>query len=650
MCGICGYALSGGSRPIDGTVLDAMRDSMAYRGPDSCGRIVGERFGVGHRRLSIVDVGGGHQPMSSDDGSLHIVYNGEVYNHLELRRMLEGRGHQYRTTCDTETVLRLYEEDGPAAVRKLRGMFAFGVWDDDRGELFLARDRLGIKPLYYVHTDEGSLYFASEIKALLAMEKFRPELNMNSLPDYLANHAPSGAETLFAGIRRLPPAHTLRWFNGEVELRRYWDVAHETGVNRRPDSELIRSFAELFRESVRIRLMADVPLGAFLSGGIDSTVITGVMSELVREPVKTFSVAFADREANELEYARLAARTFGTEHHEVMLGPERFFQLLPAMIWHEDEPLAHPSSIPLHAVAELASEHVKVVLTGEGSDELLGGYGRYWKTLYNVKLGQSFQRFTGTRLRRGIRTAIQRLPAGSARSKLLRTFLSIPPDLQSIYFDNFAVFSRSRQADLLTPEARDRIADSADGGDPYVNMQAFLDRTTSGSMLQRLLYVDLHGYLQELLMKQDQMSMAASVESRVPFLDHRLVEFAAALPDHMKLRGRTTKYILRRAFADLVPERILNRSKAGFPVPLATWLRGPYRHVVDEYVLHPRVKERGIFDPENLRVLVAEHDSGKFDHSERLWSLINFEHWYRMYIEAESFTRSAMPELRAGVH
>lgn len=650
MCGICGVALpeSSTGRVEERQVL-AMRETLTHRGPDDVGIFLAPGAGLGHCRLSIVDVGGGHQPMSNDEGSLHIVYNGEVYNHLELRRILEGRGHRYRTTCDTETVLRLYAEEGPAAVSKLRGMFAFGVWNDDRRELFLARDRLGIKPLYYVHADDGALYFASEIKALLAAGNVRAELNMNAVPDYLANHAPSGAETLFAGVRRLPAGHTLRWRDGEIELGRYWDVAHGAAVDERPDEELIRDFAELFRESVRIRLMADVPLGAFLSGGIDSTVITGVMSELMDEPVKTFSVAFAEREANELEYARIAARSFGTDHHEVMLGPERFFELLPAMIWHEDEPLAHPSSIPLHAVAELASRHVKVVLTGEGSDELLGGYGRYWKTLYNVKLGRTFQRFTGNGFRRGLRKALDRLPAGDARNKLLRTFLYLPPDLKSIYFDNFAVFSRAMQADLLTPAARGQIAASADGGDPYANMQALLDRTSGDSMLQRLLYVDLHGYLQELLMKQDQMSMAASIESRVPFLDHELVEFAAALPDRMKLRGRSTKYILREAFSELVPERILNRGKAGFPVPLGTWLRGPYRHVVDEYVLHPRVRERGLFDPESLRLLVAEHDSGKFDHSERLWSLINFEHWYRMHIEADVSARPAVPGAAAAV-
>ena len=389
MCGICGIALTERSRRrLDEQLLVRMRETMTHRGPDDSGIFLSGRVGIGQRRLSIIDLAGGHQPMSNDAGSIHITYNGEVYNHLELRSWLEQRGHRYRTRCDAETVLRLYEALGTDSVKRLRGMFAFGIWDAERRELVVVRDRLGIKPLYYAHTQDGSLYFASEIKALLEAGAVRPELCYPALGDFLANHAPSGGATLFKGIRRLPAGHLLTWREGMLHQRRYWDVDMSVRMeDGRGERDMLEGFRARFRESVRLRLMSDVPLGVFLSGGVDSSSIAAIMSQLVREPIKTFSVAFADREANELAYARMVARAYGTEHHEVLVSPEAFFSALPKLIWHEDEPLAHPSSIPLHYLAKLASEHVKVVLSGEGSDELLAGYSRYWKTRLNSRPG-----------------------------------------------------------------------------------------------------------------------------------------------------------------------------------------------------------------------------------------------------------------------
>src|SRR5437763_1033414 len=381
MCGINGIALSSRSRrQLDVRALERMRDVITHRGPDDEGIFVDGRVGLGHRRLSIVDVAAGHQPMTNEDESLHITYNGEIYNHADFRASLEARGHVYRTHCDTETILHLYEEEGARCVERLRGMFAFAIWDARRRELFIARDRLGVKPLYYVHAEDGSLYFASEIKSLLEARAVAPELNFAALPDYLANHAPSGEETLFRGVRRLLPGHWMLWRDGELEIEKYWDVTFARGadeeVRRKTDGEYVEEWAELFRASVGLRLMADVPLGMFLSGGIDSSAIAAVMSGMVGSPVKTFSVAFAEGEANELEYARMVARAFKTEHHEILITPEEFFGALPALVWHEDEPLAHPSSVALYFVSRLASQHVKVVLTGEGSDELLAGYDR----------------------------------------------------------------------------------------------------------------------------------------------------------------------------------------------------------------------------------------------------------------------------------
>ena len=637
MCGICGIALSSQSgRRLERPVLERMRNVLRHRGPDDCGLFLDERVGLGHQRLSIVDVAGGHQPMLSEDGTQCIVYNGEVYNHPMLRAELEARGHRYRTRCDTETVLRLYSLHGSKTPHFLRGMFAFAIWDRERRELFLARDRFGVKALYYVLSPDGSLYFASEIKALLAANAVTPQLNAAVLPDYLANHAPSGTDTLFAGVRRLPAGSSLCWRDGAVHIDQYWDLRFAFDLAEdapRPERDLVAEFASRFREAVELRLMADVPLGVFLSGGIDSAAIAATMSGLVDAPVRTFSVAFAEREANELAYARLVAERFHTDHHEVVVSPTDFFSLLGRLVWQEDEPIAHPSSIALYFVSRLASEHVKVLLTGEGSDEMLAGYGRYRTTVYNLGLGRFYERLTPRPLRAAVRAAVAALGRHTELGrKFARTALYLPADVTSLYFDNFAVFSRARQEEMLRPELRDRIGTAH--LDPYAIQRAHLESANSHSLLGRLLYVDAKTYLHELLMKQDQMSMAASIESRVPFLDHPLVEFAAALPDRLKLRGWTTKHVLREAMRGTLPAAILERRKMGFPVPVGRWLRGPYRRLIDEYVLGERTAARDLFEPAVVRRLVEAHQRGE-NHTERLWSLINLEIWQRIFLDGE---------------
>ena len=631
MCGINGIALSSRSRrTVSAAVLERMRDVLTHRGPDDAGLFIDGRVGLGHRRLSIVDVRGGHQPMKNEDGTLHIVYNGEIYNHADFRESLEARGHRYETHCDTETILHLYEEHGQGCVEHLRGMFAFAIWDQQKRELFIARDRLGVKPLYYAQTGDGSLYFASEIKALLETSEVKAELNYVALPDYLANHATSGEETLFAGIKRLLPGHTLLWRDGIVRINKYWDVSFaKSNDDKRSDGDCVAEWSELFRESVRLRLMADVPLGMFLSGGIDSSAIAAVMSGMVAEPIKTFSVAFAEREANELEYARLVARAFKTNHHEVVVSPQDFFNALPKLVWHEDEPIAHPSSVALFFVSQLAARHVKVVLTGEGSDELLSGYARYRKTLLNMNLGARYQALVPRDIRNAVKERVKGLPPESRLSqKLRRTFLNLNPDIESIYFDNFAVFSRAMQRDLFTAQARERVG----AIDPYAGMRDAFANTDATSLLDRLLYADTKTYLHELLMRQDQMSMAASIESRVPFLDHKLVEFSARLPERMKLRGATTKYILRASMKGLLPQEILTRPKMGFPVPVGSWFRGEYAALVEEYLLSERALDRGIFEPSFVRTLVRRHQAGE-NHAERIWALVNFEMWQREFFD-----------------
>ena len=632
MCGICGIVIpDGSSRTIDEGAFTRLRDTITHRGPDGYGVFVEPGVALGHRRLSIVDVVHGTQPMASEDGSLQLIYNGEVFNHPSLMAQLQADGVQYRTHCDTETVLHIFERRGEAAPEELRGMFAYAVWDRRTRTLTLARDRFGVKPLYYALLDDGTLVFGSEMKAILASGMVRASLRENALPDYLANHATTGEGTLLAGIKRLLPGHTLVWRNGEIRTRRYWDLRFEAEAEEtRPDAELIEEYRDRLKEAVRLRLMADVPLGAFLSGGIDSATITALMSQLVDEPIKTFSVGFAEREANELAYARIVAKAFKTDHHEVLVTPEQFFGALPTLVWHEDEPIAHPSSVALNFVSRLAAERVKVVLTGEGSDETLAGYGRYRKTILNMRLGGAYQAATPAPIRSLVRHGLEALPASRTRQRALRTFFARPATLEALYLDNFAVFSREEQRSLIADDVRRRLATL----DPYATATELMAGSDAKTLLDRLLYVDTKTYLHELLMKQDQMSMAASIESRVPFLDHPLVEFTARLPERLKLRGGTTKYILREAMRDVLPSEILTRGKMGFPVPIGAWLRGPYRKIVDELVLSPRALERGLLDPAAIRGIVARHQAGE-DHSERLWSLVNLEIWHRVVVDGE---------------
>src|SRR5215813_9439570 len=420
MFGICGIAIPEASyQRVDESRLVTMRDALAHRGPDDADILIDGSVGLGHRRLSIVDLGGGRQPMPNEDDSVWIAFNGEIDNHRELRPMLEERGHLYRSSSDTETIIHLYEEFGPRGVERLRGMFAYAIWDGRRRRLVIARDRLGIKPLYYAVKDDGTLYFASEIKALLEARAIRPELNYDALADYAANRYTSGQETLFHGVKRLPPGHTLTWREGEIEVDRYWDLRFKKPEERLSEAQYVAQFGELFRECVKSHLMADAPLGMFLSGGIDSSAIAAVMSRFAREPIKTFSVAFAERDANELEYARAVARAFKTDHHEIVVSPEQFFDRLPALVYQEDEPIAYPSSVPLYFVSDLAAGRVKVALTGEGSDELLAGYNKYRVAIYNLLLGRVYERLTPAPLRGMVKRQIGKINGASRARRLL---------------------------------------------------------------------------------------------------------------------------------------------------------------------------------------------------------------------------------------
>jgi asparagine synthase (glutamine-hydrolysing) len=627
MCGIAGIVMRKGGESVDEHRLARMRDALAHRGPDGSGLLVQGCAGLAHTRLAIVDVTGGTQPMSNEAGDVWVTFNGEIYNHQELRPGLESRGHRYRTQCDTETIVHLYEEQGDGVVEQLRGMFAFAIWDRVRQRLLLARDRLGIKPLYYAITDR-ELLFASEIKALLAAG-LRTTFNEDVLPEFLSTRFVSGDETFFRGVRKLLPGHVLTWSPGTpLRLRQYWHLPLPAEAPPAAAPSAARDLRDRLEAAVSSHLMSDVPLGVFLSGGIDSSALAGLVARARPGPLQTFAVGFEDREANELPYARLAAAHIGAEHHEVTVTPSEFFQSLPQALWHEDEPIAFPSSIPLLVLARLARQHVKVVLTGEGADELFLGYNRYRVTRWNARLGRPYWAAMPAGLSRRLREAVRALPPSLGRVAR-RTFVGLEPGIRGLYHENFAVFPLALQRRLF------RRQDLIESRDPYATQCGYYEEATGG-LLDRIGRADLRSYLLELLMKQDQMSMASSIESRVPFLDDRLVEHVVAMPGDVKLPGWRTKTLLREAVRDLVPPAILTRKKMGFPVPLGDWLRGGFAPVVDEFVLGPRADERRYFNRSTLQQMVAEHRSGRASHADALWLLINLEVWLRIFLDGEA--------------
>ena len=635
MCGIAGLAFtSRTSNTVNPQLLSAMRDTLIHRGPDDAGIYTSTKVGLAHRRLSIVDLALGHQPMANEDGSVQIVFNGEIYNHAEHREPLEQAGHTFATNADTESIVHLYEQHSLEFVHRLRGMFSLALWDESKRRLVLARDRMGIKPLYYSVVADGSIYFGSEIKAILKSGAVQAEPNTSKFSDYLANMSTSDDQTLFHGIKRLAPGQLLVWEDGNVEIQDYFriSISPSKDYSALSDNAVIQRWTDAFRDAVNSHLMADVPVGVLLSGGIDSTAIAAMMRDCLDRPFSSFSIAFDDAGANELKYARIAAAAFKTDHHEIILSPGEYFSQLPQMIWHEDEPIAHVASIPLHKVCKLASQKVKVVLTGEGSDELMAGYGKYAKTATNLRMGAEYEKWVPGFIRNVVKKLINVVPASTVKNKLLRTFLCRKATIEDLYFENFSVFDRGLQSELFHPDIRE----NAGLADTYATQLDLYHGAKSADTVSRLLAVDLRTYLHELLMKQDQMSMSASIESRVPFLDRELVDLTCSLSPHMKLRGSTTKFILREAMRDRIPDEILNRPKMGFPVPVGKWLRGDYRELVSEFILGERTLDRKTFDRDRLQSLVTEHNSGRQDHSLRLWSLLNLEIWWRQAIDGDS--------------
>jgi asparagine synthase (glutamine-hydrolysing) len=640
MCGICGVMNFERQSRVERSALEAMNSQIVHRGPDDAGFYMSENVGLAMRRLSIIDLETGQQPVTNEDGTVWLVYNGEIYNHQELRPRLEARGHRYRSHCDTETIVHLYEEYGRKCVDYLRGMFAFTLWDARRRRLFAARDRLGIKPFYYRLTPETFL-FGSEIKTLLAYPGVRAKLNKSALPEYLAFGYLSGEETLFTGIRKLPPGHTLELDeSGQPQIEPYWDLPQPESAVPRPRSYYVRNYRELLEQVVANHLMSDVPLGVFLSGGVDSSAVAALMTKIRRGPIETFSVGYEEAPFSELSYASAVARHLGSVHHEVRVSRKEFFDSLPNLIWQEDEPIAWPSSVALYFCARLARERVKVVLTGEGSDETLAGYTRYALTLWNTRFDRVYRRLVPATIRGSIRRSLadSEWVGAELKRRLSHTFLARDgTSWIAFYFDNFfSAFSEAEQLSLLTDEFAEEFL--AKPYSAYRSNLAYWDKS-SGDVLSRLLYTDIKTYLVELLMKQDNMSMAASIESRVPFLDHRLVELAASIPSELKTRGLAGKCILKAAIEDLLPASIVYRHKRGFPTPIRRWLDGPQLEVIENLLLEPRTLDRCLFKPEPVARVFAQHQNRCVDHSDKIWRLLNLELWHRVFVDGEAIHR-----------
>ena len=621
MCGITGIVHADPSRLVSEAAMRSMCASLHHRGPDDNGIHIDGAAGIGMQRLSIIDVSGGHQPIFNEDRSCAIVQNGEIYNHVDVRRELEKRGHRYATHSDTETILHAYEEYGTQCVTHLRGMFAIAIWDAKRRRLFLARDRMGKKPLYYSVLGSGAasvLVFGSELKAVLAHPDVLRRLDEQALVDYVAWGYVPDPRSIYAGIHKLPPAHTLVFENGNVTVEKYWDVSFAEPVERANEAAYVDRALEILDEAVRIRLMSEVPLGAFLSGGTDSSIVVGLMARNSTTPVKTFSIGFEEKEYNELEYARAVAQHFKTEHHEEIIRPDAEHDV-PALVRQFDEPFADSSMIPTYYVSRSARRHVTVALSGDGGDELFAGYMRYVDPA-NVRAVE--------RIPASIRNALfapvaHMLPEGARGIDRLRDMLGTADEQ---YVRRMTRGFTNIHATVFD-EALARRVDT----DPSHVASPFLAAVEAGvDTLSRRQYLDIHTYLPgDILSKVDRTSMLVSLECRAPILDHVLAEFAASIPPAMRMRGMTTKYILKKVAERLMPAEMVHRPKMGFSIPVNHWLRGEWMAKSNDLILGERTRERGIFRPAFLERVIDEHQSGKRDNSSIMWSLMMLEMWFR---------------------
>jgi len=639
MCGIVGVV--GGTQPVDPCLLSRMCDAIVHRGPDdegyylNCdperrpeGHSPGTAFvGFGMRRLSIIDLATGKQPIHNEDQTVWVVLNGEIYNYHELRTQLEALGHRFYTQSDTEVIVHAYEEYGDDVPKRLRGMFAFALWDEKRQRLLLARDRVGKKPLLYAIVG-SKLIFASEFRAILRHPDVSRGVNLGAISHYLSFMCVPAPLTAFEGIRKLEPGHLLVWQDGAVEISSYWSLDFRTKIEI-GEREAGERVVDHLRDAVRVRLMSDVPLGAFLSGGIDSSAVVALMSELSTERVKTFSIGFEEQEFNEISHARRVAERFGTDHHEFIVRPNAV-EVLPTLIRHYGEPYADSSAIPTYYLAKMTRQHVTVALNGDGGDECFAGYERYAA----MRLAEQYHRLPRM-VRRGVlEPALEAIPmAGATRSRLgkARRFMGVVGrPTGERYLRWTSVFSEELKAELCTSDFLRRTSTAK----PLGYVQPWFEGNGEIDVVDRALMADTSNYLpNDLLVKVDIASMAVSLEARSPFLDHKLMEFAASLPARYKLRGITTKYLLKHALKGLLPSENLTRSKMGFGVPIGRWFRGELKSFLADTILSERSLSRGYFKREPIRRLIEDHTDGRRDHAHQLWTLLMLELWHQEFID-----------------
>ncbi|HEV8133700.1 MAG TPA: asparagine synthase (glutamine-hydrolyzing) [Pyrinomonadaceae bacterium] len=625
MCGIVGLVRNDG-KPVDRDLLARMNDAIRHRGPDDDGFYLNGPVGLGMRRLAIIDLKSGQQPIHNQDGTTWIVFNGEIYNYLELRQQLEKLGHTFYTNSDTEAIVHAYDQYGSNCPKYLRGMFAFAIWDERTQELFLTRDRVGKKPILYAEVN-GQLVFGSEFTALLQHPDISREIQPEAIDAYLSFMCVPAPLTAYRSIRKLEPGHWLRWRKGEITIERYWqpDFSQKLDIS---EEEAGERAIEILRDSVKVRLMSEVPLGAFLSGGIDSSAVVALMAQESNEKVKTFSIGFEEQDFSELHHARRVAEWVGADHHEFIVRPDAV-EILPLLVEHYGEPYADSSAVPTYYVARETRKHVTVALNGDGGDESFAGYERYAA----MQLAENYRKVPEF-VRKSVKVGVGLIPTselGRSRLRSGKRFLeaaSLPK--VDRYLRWMSIFDAAAKSSLYS----DAFKSETTSGYAKSLLEPWFVRANGSGFVDASLLADLMTYLpNDLLVKVDIATMAVSLEARSPFLDHHVIEFAASLPEKFKLRGLTTKYLLKKVLRKLLPSENLDRRKMGFGVPIGHWFRGKMQPFLREVVLSEKALNRGLFRPETVRQLVDQHTEGKRDYSHQLWTLLMLELWFQRFID-----------------
>lgn len=632
MCGICGVFNYGTKETVNEVLVRKMNDLIAHRGPDGEGIYIDGEIGFGHKRLSIVDLDKGNQPMSNEDGSIWITFNGEIYNHVEYITLLKSKGHVFKTDCDTETLIHLYEEYGEEMLGKLNGMFAFTIWDRNKNSLFVVRDRLGIKPLYYFNKD-GRFIFGSEIKCILADKDVDRIPDYEALGEYLHFYNALGDRTFFKDIELLEAGYYLVIKDGKVIKKQYWDIVDYEKYDHSEDM-LVDMFAELLEDSVKLRLMGDVPIGSYLSGGIDSSTIAVIASKAYNGKFQTFSAGFDEGEDyDETEYADIVAGIIDSKHYKLYVDSKSFPELLPKLLWYLDEPRIGAAIFPQYYISQLAAKHVKVCLGGQGADEIFAGYARYfYGTVYRSALQLAKNKvnsFSSKNDTGKVGSNIQKQYNEGIKNWLKQNFSTMLMPYKKRYYSQFRLLNDNLQSELISPDMK-RILDNNDCFDKF---NSVIDKCRSRDPLDQMLYWDTKVYLNGLLMLEDRMSMANSLEERVPFLDYRIVEFAAKLPHNMKLNGLTTKYIVKKLVKRYLPDEIINKRKMGFPVPIKKWFKEEHKDWITDVLSSKTAAERGIFNSKALEDTINGKHSDDRYWERIIWTALNTELWFRQFID-----------------